>query len=577
MNSMVIEHKPRTPFDIDQNELESMEAIMEKFDSAHTEGTGDFSRGSLIEATVIDYDDRDVYLDLGSKQDGRCSRAEFEEGELPARGSTIQVVVQNASGDGPVRLSKKEADKLVAWEELKEAFQENTRLTGKITQSVNHGFIVEMGGLNLFLPQSQANVKSKGKGGMGPGRKIDFKVLELKEKNRSAIISHRKVIEEISESHWNELLAAHNVGDEVEGEVTKKVSFGIFIKVKGVEGLLHQSDISWKKFAPFKDRFKTGDIVHVKILAMDRESNRLSLGLKQLTEDPWEWATRELREGDVVRGIVTNITDYGAFLEILEGLEGLIHVSELTWSKRVKHPKKYLKIGEEIEAKVLSLDLENKRIALGVKQLQADPWDRILDHVRVGDVLEGTVSSVTRFGAFVQVFEEIEGLIHFNDYSWNDKVDRKSIKKGDTVQFKVLEINTHERRISCGIKQLTESPYEILRKKYNKGDILPCKITGITSFGLFVGIEDGFEGLIHISRIPLEEGQKLEDVFTVGADITAVLLNIDPKEKKIALSIKAFEKKQEQDIISQYIKKDDNPSTSSMGSYFKDLQGNSEK
>jgi predicted RNA-binding protein with RPS1 domain len=274
------------------------------------------------------------------------------------------------------------------------------------------------------------------------------------------------------------------------------------------------------------------------LIERNRDSRGPSLNIKQPAEDSWELATRALRKGDLVRGIVTKITDYGVVLEILEGLEGLIHVSQLTWSSLVKHPQKYFKIGEEIEAKVLILDRVQKRIHLGVKQLQADPWDSILNNVHEGDVLEGIVTSVGKFGASVQVFEEIEGLIDFNDYSWDDRVDQKLLKKGDKVTFKVLEINIPLRNIYCGIKQLSENPYETLYKKYNKGDVISCRVTRIYTFGLFVDIEEGLEGLIHISRVPLEEGQKLKDVFIVGDDITAVILNIDPHDNKIALSIK---------------------------------------
>lgn len=564
---MATEQKHRNPFDLAQEELESMDKVMEEFDDDLFNGQGDFSKGDLIEATVIDYDERDVFVDLGSKQDGRCPRSDFDE--PPARGSTIPVLVLREGEDGFVRLSRKEAERTISWENIREAFNEGTQLSGKVIKGVTHGFIVNSGGINLFLPMSQVGSKSKGKGGVAVGKNIDFKILELKDKHRSAVISHRKVVEEVNETLWNSLLEKFHVGDEVEGTVTKKVSFGVFIDVEGVEGLLHQSDISWKKYAPFKDRFKIGDKVHVKIINMDRDNNRLSLGMKQLAEDPWEWAERELNVGDIVRGKVTNITDYGAFLELLEGLEGLIHVSELTWSKRVKHPKKYLNMGDEIEAQVLAVDFKDRRIALGVKQLMQDPWDRLPEVVNIGDEMEGTVTSVTKFGAFVKVMDEVEGLIHFNDYTWEDKIDRKMLKKGDTVKFKILEINGDERRISCGIKQLSESPYEVLRKKYNKGDAIDCKVTGITNFGLFVDIGDGFEGLVHISRIPMKAEQKLEDLYKVGDGVRAVLLNIDPNEKKIALSIKAYEKKKDQDVIDQYLKKDDSPSTSSLGAFFK--------
>ncbi len=566
---MTIEQKPRNPFDLDREEIDSMDRVMEEFDADHSSAQNEFNKGDLIQATVVDFDDREVFLDLGGKQEGRCLRSEFDE--TPERGGSIPVIVIREGDDGYVRLSRREAERAIAWDDLKEAFTEGAQLSGQVLKQVNHGFIVTYSGVSLFLPQSQVGGGKRAKGGVAAGAQIEFKILDLKEKHRSAVISHRKVVEEMNVSRWNELCEHHHEGDVVEGTVVKKVSFGVFLDVHGVEGLLHQSDISWKKYSPFKDRFKIGDIVAVKIIAMDRDNNRLSLGLKQMAEDPWEWAKRELNQGDIVRGTVTNITDYGAFLELLEGLEGLIHVSELTWSKRVKHPRKYLNIGDEVEAQVLSVDFENRRIALGVKQLSQDPWDRLPEEVHSGDVREGTITSITKFGAFVKVLDEIEGLIHFNDFSWDDRADRKMLKKGDNVSYKVLEVDHKNRRISCGIKQLTESPYEILRKKYKKGDAIDCKVTGITNFGVFVDVGDGFEGLIHISRVPMSEGQKLEELYKVGDPIRAILLNIDPAEKKIALSVKAYEKKQNQDIIDRYIKKDESPSTSSLGEMLKKI------
>lgn len=573
---MTMEQKPSTPFDIETDDI-SMDDVMENFSDEMFNGQGDFSRGDLVEATVIHHDEKEVYLDLGSKQEGRCSMSEFPE--PPDEGSVVPVLVLREGEDGLIRLSRLEAERTIAWAEISEAFNEKTQLSGEVVKQLpqGQGYIVNYGGINLFLPMSQSGPRGRsGRPNLPLNKIIDFKILELKEKNRTAVISHRQVAEEVNEARWNELTTTFSEGDVAEGVVTKKVSFGVFVEICGIEGLLHQSDISWKKYAPFKDRFKVGDSIHVKIVNMDKENNRLSLGLKQLTEDPWEWARRELNVGDVVRGRVTNITDYGAFLELLEGLEGLIHVSELTWSKRVKHPRKYLNMDEEVEAQVLSVDFDNRRIALGIKQLRDDPWDRLSHEVSIGAELEGQVTSVTRFGAFVKVLDDVEGLIHFNDYTWDDRVDRKMLKKGDTVRFKVLEINTDERRISCGIKQLTESPYEALRKKYRKGDALPCKVTGITTFGLFVDIGDGFEGLIHISRIPLGNDEKLEDRFSIGDELTAVLLRIDADEKKIALSIKDYEKKKEQDVIDQYLKKDDSPSTSSLGAFFKKEEEKSE-
>lgn len=558
---MTTRTRAATPFDLAKEELESMQEAI-----AAMNGQSDLSAGEVIDARVIDVDDREVFLDIGRKQDGRCARSEFAE--APSAGDIIPVVVIHSGDDGPVRLSRKEAERRIAWRNILEAFNADASLNGVVEKLLNHGYIIDYGGVQLFMPLSQSDLKTR-KGRLQIGSAIDFKILEVKDRHRSAVVSHRRIIEERNDERWNELVAKYKEGDEAEGVITKKVSFGLFVEVCGVEGLLHQSDISWKKWAPFKSRFKVKDPIVVKILAMDRESNRLSLGLKQLTEDPWQWASRELRPDAIIAGRVTSVTDYGAFVEIAEGLEGLIHVSELTWSKRPKHPKKYVEPEQTIDVQVLGVDPENKRISLGRKQLLPDPWNDLVASVRVGDVLEGRVSSVTKFGAFVEVKDDIEGLIHFKDYSWAEHPDRKMLKKGDLVKFKILEINSHERRIACGVKQLEPSPYQTLQGKYRKGDVIEGKVARVAPFGLFVDIGDGFEGLVHISRLPLEPDQKLEDAYKPGQEVTTILQGIDVDNRRIALSIKAYQQRQERALMDQYMRRDAGPSTSSLGAFFK--------
>ncbi len=547
------------PFDLDEDEKKTMEEMLGQVQDPST-----FHRGALIHATVIHADRELVYLDIGKKQEGQCPRSEFSEPPQP--GSEVPVVVKDSSPDGPVQLSKKDADRRRALESIREASENNLQLSGVISRQVSHGYIVEVDGLDLFLPLSHSDLKPR-KNRFSIGEHVDFKVLELKD--TSAVISRRKVLEERNEAGWTELMARHSVGEVVTGTISKVVSFGLFVMVDGIEGLVHLSDLSWKRYPKFKGRYRKGEDVQVKILNMDRENNRLSLGMKQLSQDPWEWAQQELQVGTVVSGRVTSITDYGAFVELREGLEGLVHVSELTWAKRAQHPRNYVTLGQEVSAQVLGVDLESKRLSLGVRQLQTDPWTGLDKDFPVGSVHEGTVTSITKFGAFVKLREDVEGLVHFSDYSWDDRPDRNQLKKGDSVRFKVLELNPTERRISLGIKQLTPSPYEDLRRRFRNGDIVDCQVKSITSFGLFAEIESGFEGLIHVSNIPLAEGEKLEERYKPGDRVKAVLQKIDVENKKISLSIKAFEKKQERDIIDQYVKKGDGPSTSSLGAFLK--------
>lgn len=553
-----------TPFDLDKAELASMEQIIESFQESFNSDT-ELTDGGVIEARVIDKDERDLFLDIGQKEDGRCALSEFET--PPAQGETIAVVVVKGADDGMIRLSHKEADRRISWQNIKEAMEADAILQGVVEKLLTHGYIVDHGGVSLFMPLSHSDLKTR-RTKLPVGKEIDFKVLELKDRHRSAVVSHRRVVEERNDEQWDALAEKIKEGDIVEGAISKKVSFGLFIEIAGVEGLLHQSDISWKKFSPFKSRFKLEEKVHVKILAMDRENYRLSLGLKQLTEDPWEWARRELTPGEVVKGTVTSVTDYGAFVELRDGLEGLIHVSELSWSKRPKHPKKYVEQGQAIEAQLLAIDEEKNRISLGLKQLAEDPWDQLGRTVKAGEVREGAITSVTKFGAFVEVVDDIEGLIHFKDYSWDEHPDKKMLKKGDIVKFKILEISKNERRVSCGMKQLEPSPLESLQKKYKKGVVLDGTVSRIAPFGLFVDIGEGFEGLVHISRIVLRQDEKLEDTYKVGDAVKTILQNIDPENRRIVLSIKAYQQKQDQALMAQYMKKDDSPSTSSLGAFF---------
>ncbi len=557
------EHSPkRTPFDLEVSEIESMDQVLGTLTEQN-----DLEKGAMVDATVVYSDERDVFLDIGQKQDGRCPLVEFEE--RPLSGSTVPVVVLHESGDGMIRLSRASAIRRVSWARLAEAFEAGHQLTGQVSKVLPSGYLVAHGGVDLFLPLSQSDVRLKGKR-LGQGKSIDFKILELKEKHRSAIISRKAVMAERNEEKWNEFLEKHSVGQDIAGKVSKIVSFGVFVELGGLEGLLHQSDLSWKKFAPFKDRFKNGEEVTTRILSLDRENNRISLGLKQLTQDPWEWAREHLKPETVVRGRVINLTDYGAFIEIKEGLEGLVHVSELTWARRVRHPKRYLQLGQEVDAMVLGVDFDSKRVSLGIRQLTENPWERLADEIRVGQAMEGPVTRVTKFGAFVTVREDVEALIHFSDYSWAEKIDREMLKKGDVVKFKILEIDADERRVSAGIKQLAPSPHEELRKKYRNGDVIDCKIKNVAEFGVFVEFDEGFEGLVHKSKIPLKsEEEKLADKYKPGDPVKAALLNINVAARKVSLSITDFERKQEREIIKQYLKKDDSPSTSSLGDLIK--------
>lgn len=557
-----------TPFDNIQQDQEDFEKILEE---SFQENLGTrFSKGDLIEATITDFNDKEVYLDLGHKQEGICNIEEFDE--KPIIGKIVKVIIKKAGSiEGSPIVSRKEAIIRESWEKIKEAYKNNLPLSGRVILELNKnkGYIVELGGIKLFLPKSQVGLKIKNKiPKLKIGSIIDFKILSVDEKHKSAIISRKKVQEDINQEKWNSFLSKYKEGDKVDGTITKIISYGMFVRIDDMEGFVHQNDISWQSNFPFKKYYSKGDKVSVKILSLHPEENRISLGIKQLTEDPWEWAKRELTPGETITGTVMDIKDYGAFVQIREGLEGLVHSSEISWSNKQVHPKKILKKGMEINVKILSIDPENKRISLSYKLAKENPWQKAKEILKVGEIREGKITDVVNYGAFVEIFDEVEGLIHYKDYSW-DKPDKNMLKKGDIVKFKILSIDPDNKKIACGIKQLELSPYEKLSQKYKKGDVLTGKITGVSDFGIFVDIGDGFEGLVHISKIPLKKEEKLQDKYKVGDIVNTVLLKIEPEKEKISLSIKDYEKRKEKEIVNQYLKKED---TYSLGIIIKDVE-----
>ncbi len=529
-----------------------------------------FRRGEIIEAKILDVIDQRVYIDLRAKSDGYVPLSEFSE--VPHRGSQISVLIKSKETDTDSDLlvcSKTEADARRGWETIKEAFSKNLQVTGKIeTEEKGKGFIVNVEGVKMFLPASQLGMKYSTLEEL-KSQTLDFKIIKLNEKGRSGLISRRKLIEEINKEKWEELVQSVKVGDKVSAEVSKIASFGVFCTVKGIEGLLRQNDISYKKFAPFKQYFQIGQAVELLVLEIDPANNRLSLGIKQMYEDPWVWAGRELEKDMVVRGIVTSLTNFGAFVELKEGLEGLIHSSELSWAKKPPHPKEVLKKGQEVDSVVLDIDLERKRLSLGLKQLLPNPWDNLTSNVRKGNILEGKVTGITKYGAFVEVEAGIEGLIHIGDITWDEKVKDPThlLKKGQVVKYIIIDVNRETQRISCGLKQLTENPFESIKKKYPVGVIITGKIKSVVSFGIFVELEPGYEGLVHVSQIPDGKNIKLEEIYKAGETIKAVVLKIEPDSKKISLSIKDFDKALEKEEMSRYLKQDDSPSHGTLGSF----------
>lgn len=546
----------------------NQETFAAAFEKSLNEQEQNYGKGKILEGRIVAVEDSGIFVDIGLKSEGRIPRDEFTD--LPEIGSTVAVLVKGKEHESEVYLlSKTEADARKGWETVKESFKKDLQVQGRITSEVKgKGFNVYIEGLEFFLPASQLAYKFSTLDDL-KSKSLDFKIIRLNEKGRTGVVSRKKLIDEVNQEKWGELVKIVNKGDKVTGTVSKVTDFGVFVNIHGVDGLLRQNDISYKKYAPFKQYFQIGQSVEVLVLEIDQENNRLSLGLKQLTEDPWEWAKRELEKGVIVRGTITSLTNFGAFVELKEGLEGLIHTSELSWAKKPPLPRDVLKKGQEVDSIILDIDFEKRRLSLGRKQLEKNPWESLSSNVRVGNSLEGKITGITKYGAFVEVENGIEGLIHVGDITWDEKVKDPTtlLKKGQLVNYKILDVNQDANRISCGLKQLQENPLEALRKKYPPGTIVEGKIKSVVAFGLFVEVEPGFEGLVHISQIPDGRTVKLEDIYKVGDVIKTVILKIEPNNKRISLSVKDFDSAQEKADIAKYMKSDE-PSSGSLGSFF---------
>ncbi len=554
----------KNPFDLDQNDLDSLEASLEELLASNNGKVERAYVGELIKARFLSSNDRELYFDIGEKQEGICDRSEFDE--LPTAGEEFSVVILDRDGDSQPHISKKVADRQLTWRNIQDAYEAKANLSAIVSRVIPSGYLLDYKGLDLFMPLSQSNANSHLVEKLEIGKEIDFRVLELKEKFSSAIVSHRQVVEERNDSLWDQFLQNHEIGDIVEGNVVKKVSYGVFAEVESLMGLLHVSDISWKNRPSFKNKFHIKSKIKLKILKLDRENNRINLGLKQLTQEPWQWAEQELSQGQTIKAKVISLANYGAFLEIREGLEGLLHLSEISWDRKKRHPKQYLHLDQEIDVKILSMDVENRRISFSLKSLHEDPWQRVHKEIKVGDVCSGKVTGVTDFGTFVSIFSNIEGMIHYKDYNWDrnsankkDQSDKSIFKKGQAIQFKILEINDKTKRIGCGYKQLTDSPHLIFKKENVKGTLLSGTIKKIAFFGILVRLDNGMEAIVPKAQIGLntrgegkENHEAVENVYKVGEKISAVLQDIDTQKNRIYLSIKAYNNKKEKDLVKQY-------------------------
>ncbi len=551
--------------EVSQDSNGNLEKLMDMYEESFKR----FAEGEVVTGKIISADKDHVLVDIGYKSEGQIRIQEFckDDGTVDIKiGETVEVMVEWWDDEEErVILSKEKAAKVKVWDAIKKAYDNDEPVEGVIVNRVKGGFSVDIG-VQAFLPGSQADLRPIRNLDEMVGKTFPFKILKYNRKRSNIVLSRRVILEEERESKRSATLEAIHEDKVIEGIVKNITEYGVFVDLGGVDGLLHITDISWGRVKHPSELFSVGDQITVKILNFDLEKERVSLGMKQLTPDPWSMATEKYPIGSKITGKVVSLTDYGAFVELEEGVEGLIHVSEMSWTRKIRHPSKVISVGELVEAVVLDIKPENRRISLGMKQVVPNPWDVISEKYPVGTTIEGRVKNITDFGIFIGIDEGIDGLVHISDISWTKRIKHPSevYKKGDIVQAIVLDIEKSNERFSLGIKQLHVDPWTTVNERYEVGKEITGTITNLTDFGIFVELEEGIEGLVHVSEISKEKIKTPLEKYKNGDVITAKVMNINSEERRIGLSIKRLEDDDEQTLLSEYIN-NMRPATSTFG------------
>ncbi len=578
---------------VDENDLEKIDAadepkglsgelsFKEIFEGSQT--TNAVQEGEVVNGAVIAVNDDYVTVDIGYKMEGLVPLSEFRnaEGKIAVNpGDHIVVYLEKMENEnGVMILSRDKAEIIKAWDSIAEACERDEVISGTVIQKVKGGLAVDIG-VKAFLPGSQIDIRPVRNLDKYLGKKLNFKVIKFNKKRGNIVLSRKALLLKEREKLRVETLEQLQEGMVVQGVVKNITDYGAFIDLGGMDGLLHITDMSWGRIKHPSELFQVGDEVTVKVLKYDKEKERVSLGLKQVQDNPWDKVPEKYHVGDKVSGKVVSIKDYGAFVELEDGVEGLIHVSEMSWTNKVKHPSKVLNPGDSVDCQVLDIDTKNRRISLGLKQLESNPWDLLEQKFPIGSTVEGEVKNVTDFGVFVDIGEGIDGLIHISDLSWSKKVNHPSeaFNKGDKVRAIVLSIDKETEKFSLGIKQLERDPWENIRTRYKIGQMIEGKVTKIADFGAFLELEEGLEGLVHISELSSDQVEKVGDVAKIGETMKAEILSIDPRERKIGLSVKALLKSEERANIEGYgqAKSSSNTLGDVLGSKLKGLKGDKE-
>jgi small subunit ribosomal protein S1 len=540
--------------DTDLETTEDYEKLLAFYDQSFK----NLAEGEVVSGRVLKITDQEVMVDIGYKSEGVIDLFEFidESGKVMVKvGDEVEVLLERTENqDGYVVLSKEKAERMKVWKTIEVAYKEDRVITGRVIERIKGGLAVDIG-IRAFLPGSQVDVRPVRNLESLRGQEFRMKIIKLNKRRGNIVLSRKIVLEEENVIKKTDTLASLEEGKMIKGMVKNITEYGAFIDLGGLDGLLHITDMSWGRVSHPSELFIVGDEVEVVVLKFDRERERVSLGYKQKSPDPWESAEEKYPVGSRVRGKVVSLTDYGAFVELEVGIEGLIHVSEMSWTKRVKHPSKVVAIGDIVETMVLDIDPRARRISLGLKQTEPNPWELIQDKYAIGSLISGRVRNLTDFGAFIEVEEGIDGLVHISDMSWTRRIKHPSeiLKKGDMAEAVILNIDTENQRLSLGIKQLQPNAWDGFFNEFQVGDRVSGRIVRTTDFGVFVELREGVEGLVHVSELDKDRVERPEDKFSVGDVLDMKIVKMEPADKKIGLSVKAIQMESEEDVVSSYM------------------------
>ena len=543
-----------------QEGVEVPEEIHNRYKSSLTEIT----ENEIITGRIIGINEKDVLVDIGFKSEGIISRNEFSENNLPDIGEKLEVFLEKIEDEsGKTVLSKEKAEFLSRWKDLRNIHETGEIIKGQIIRRIKGGMVVDLGGVQAFLPGSQIDIRPVKDFDQYINKEIDLRVVKFNEMRKNVVVSHKAIIEDTLAEQRDELFSKLEVGNVIDGRVKNITDFGVFVDLGGIDGLLHITDLSWGRVNHPSEIINMDDTLTVKIIDFDQDKKRVSLGLKQLTPHPWENIQSQYPEGSSVSGKVVSMTNYGAFIEIKPGIEGLIHVSEMSWTKHIKNPSELYSLGDTIDAKVLAIDVDERKISLGAKQLQPDPWDEIEEKYIPGNLVKGKVINLTQFGAFIELEEGIDGLIHVSDLSWTKIVrhPKEILGKDEEVEVRILEVSRESRRISLGIKQIEDDPWPGLSKTFQSGKKVEGEIVRVLDKGIILGLEHDVEGIIPFSRQTKRNKKSISSKYKIGHKMSAVVMEIKSDDKKVILFVEELsgEKSSERDNVKQFLDNQSEP------------------